>query len=127
MVSIFFQQIVNIYTDISEFKKLVATEGGAKAVDVLNNIYSKFDDIIGKYESLFKVDCVSDVYLVVSGLNANFEKDNAEILDNLKSAIRAISELMDAAEEVGVKIRVGVHTGPISAVRDPSIYFILNL
>ncbi|KAJ3412698.1 Guanylate cyclase 2G [Chytridiales sp. JEL 0842] len=119
-----FNMVTLFFTDIHNFKNLVATTDPIVILNLLKTLYSHFDEIISKYDSLYKVECVSDTYMVVSGLSSDTEKTEEQIQADAEAALRCVKELQGVVEtidleELGIedelKIRVGVHSGPVFA------------
>ncbi|KAJ3395297.1 Receptor-type guanylate cyclase gcy-13 [Entophlyctis sp. JEL0112] len=122
------------FTDIFEFKKLVGAVPPEKILQLLNILYAQFDSVIAKYNLLYKVESVSDTYMVVSGISSGAEKTKEEIAECTKQSLDCCAELqrvvrdMNFSNIVGdhkIKLRIGVHSGPINAVRHP-ISFIFH-
>ncbi|KAJ3393265.1 hypothetical protein HDU84_002344 [Entophlyctis sp. JEL0112] len=112
------------FTDIFEFKKLVGTIPPEKILQLLNALYTQFDSVIAKYSLLYKVESVSDTYMVVSGISSGAEKTKEEITECTKQSLDCCAELqrvvrnMNFSQIVGdhkIKLRIGVHSGPINA------------
>jgi atrial natriuretic peptide receptor A len=121
-----FSTITLFFTDIYNFKRLVSSISDAsKILELLNVLYDKFDQVISKYDGLYKVECVSDTYMVASGLNHSEEKSSEEIETDAHTALRCCSELQQVASTIDLKklgidnfdlkIRIGIHSGPVSA------------
>ncbi|KAJ3008632.1 UNVERIFIED_CONTAM: Retinal guanylyl cyclase 1, partial [Siphonaria sp. JEL0065] len=112
------------FTDIYEFKKLVGNVSPVKILQLLNVMYTRFDEIIAKYSQLYKVESVSDTYMVAAGLSSSNEKTKEEIAECTVQALKCCAELqkqvasMDFRDIVGdhpVKLRIGIHSGTITA------------
>ncbi|KAJ3296489.1 hypothetical protein HDU79_006514 [Rhizoclosmatium sp. JEL0117] len=119
-----FNCVTLFFTDIFEFKKLVGAIPPVKILQLLNVLYTKFDEIIAKYPQLYKVETVSDTYMVAAGLSASQEKNNLEVAECTVQALRCCLELqrlvtsLDLREIVGdhnVMLRIGIHSGIINA------------
>ncbi|KAJ3412700.1 hypothetical protein HDV05_000328 [Chytridiales sp. JEL 0842] len=121
-----FSKVTIFFTDIHQFKTIVASVDSVLILNLLSALYTKFDDVIAKYDSLYKVECVADTYMVCSGLSSNHgDKTEEEILADTEAALRCIKELQEVVgaidmdslgiHEFGLQIRVGVHSGPVFA------------
>ncbi|KAJ3398533.1 Nitrogen permease reactivator protein [Chytriomyces hyalinus] len=111
------------FTDIFEFKKLVASVSPVQILKLLNVLYTRFDAVIAKYSQLYKVESVADTYMVAAGLSSH-EKSKEDITECTIQALNCCIELqglvksMDFTEIVGdhnVKLRIGIHSGTINA------------
>ncbi|KAI9339869.1 adenylate and guanylate cyclase catalytic domain-containing protein [Obelidium mucronatum] len=112
------------FTDIYDFKKLVGQVSPVKILQLLNALYTRFDLVIAQFPELYKVETVSDTYMVVAGLSSSNEKTKEEIADCTIQALKCCAELqrvvasMDFHDIVGdypVKLRIGIHSGTINA------------
>ncbi|KAJ3296488.1 Retinal guanylyl cyclase 2 [Rhizoclosmatium sp. JEL0117] len=119
-----FNCVTLFFTDIFEFKKLVGAIPPVKILHLLNELYTKFDEIIAKYPQLYKVETVSDTYMVAAGISSSHEKTDEEITECTVQALKCSMELqklvqgLDLKNIVGnlpIKLRIGVHSGVINA------------
>ncbi|KAJ3118823.1 hypothetical protein HK100_000534 [Physocladia obscura] len=112
------------FTDIWEFKKLVGAIKPEKILQLLNVLYTRFDTIIARYSQLYKVESVSDTYMVAAGISSSNEKSKEDFAECTKQALNCCSELqklvmgMDFSDIVGeykIRLRIGIHSGAINA------------
>ncbi|KAJ3317529.1 Nitrogen permease regulator 2 [Blyttiomyces sp. JEL0837] len=117
-----FENVTIFFTDIAQFKSIVSRMDPANVLKMLNVLYTKFDEILARYDRLFKVECVADTYMVVAGLRPN--KTREDVLLDTETALKCVKDLKNAAfhlkfeglpDEDKIQVRVGVHTGSVLA------------
>jgi class 3 adenylate cyclase len=108
-----FEEVSIIFTDFKQFTNIVASIPTRKLIAELNDIFSSFDDIMVEH-GIEKIQTVGDAYLAVCGLPD-------EVDDHAMRCVQASKKMIDYLEErnessaIKWKIRVGIHSGPISA------------
>ena len=103
-----------IFCDIVNFTPQAQKLNPNKLVKILNNIFKTFDDLSDKY-GIEKIKTIGDSYFAVGGLSNNKILSAVNIIKLGKEFIRSIKEIDDSTPEMELKIRIGVHTGPIVA------------
>ncbi len=98
-----------LFADMAGFTKLTETMTPDALVVFLDGVFSKFDRLVEAHD-LEKIKTSGDGYMVVSGV-PEARPDHAEAMTRLALA------MMDEAEhfEHGVKIRIGIASGPVVA------------
>ncbi|KAI8608983.1 adenylate and guanylate cyclase catalytic domain-containing protein [Chytriomyces sp. MP71] len=113
-----------LFTDIYDFKKLTGVIAPVNILKMLNILYTQFDAIIAKYPQLYKVESVSDTYMVASGLSSSSDRTKEEISECTIQALQCCMELqalvkgMNFVDIVGtspIQLRIGIHSGTINA------------
>ncbi len=105
-VSILFADLVG-FTDFSTGKP------PGEVVDVLNLIFSHFDDLLEKY-GVEKIKTIGDCYMVASGL-PELQDDHAIRITNFALEISAYLQQMRKDSGFPLDMRIGINSGPVVA------------
>jgi adenylate cyclase len=101
-----------LFADIVGFTPMAATMLPLALVDLLNDVFECFDDLVDKYE-LEKIKTIGDCYMVAAGVPRQ-RVDHAEALVNFA---------LDMQAEIGKRtfggrrlaFRIGINSGPVVA------------
>jgi adenylate cyclase len=108
-----FAEVTVLFADIVEFTKFSSGVSAETLVDVLNDIFTRFDTIADKH-GLEKIKTIGDCYMAAAGLPV-------PITDH---AIRAANMALDMIEAVdrynehsnyNLRVRIGISTGSVVA------------
>ncbi|HET7677221.1 MAG TPA: adenylate/guanylate cyclase domain-containing protein, partial [Candidatus Limnocylindrales bacterium] len=107
-----FDEVTLLFADIVGFTQLSSTMSAAEVVDVLNRVFSLFDELVDRYE-LEKIKTIGDAYMVVGGLPPRMD-------DHVARVAEMALALSGAVERIGptpgpIEFRIGIHTGPAVA------------
>ena len=98
------------------FTQLCADSGPMIVITFLNDLYMTFDLIIDKYD-VYKVETIGDAYMVISGLPERNGIRHAACIANMglhfMNAVEAFKIRHKPEEKV--RLRAGVHSGPVVA------------
>ncbi|MCL1466070.1 adenylate/guanylate cyclase domain-containing protein [Argonema galeatum] len=108
-----FADVTVMFADLVGFTELSSTVSPTELVEILNVIFSEFDQLAEKH-GLEKIKTIGDAYMVVGGLpvpQSNHAIAIAEMALDMQTAIVQFSE------ETGriLNIRIGINTGPVVA------------
>lgn len=108
-----FDEAAVLFADIVGFTRMSATMDPSDLVEILDEIFRRFD-IIAEEMDLEKIKTIGDCYMMACGLPRERECQAWRIAD---AALRMQSELDKVARKRGrdLKIRVGIHCGPVVA------------
>ncbi|GAB5360609.1 hypothetical protein AAMO2058_000642000 [Amorphochlora amoebiformis] len=113
--------VTYLYSDIKGFTKLSSRLDPIDVVELLNELYSKFDSHLDEHK-VYKIDTIGDAYVVVGGLNQGGNNEHPDrILNFAFDMLREINTLIstknhrilgkEELEDVTIGMRIGVHTG----------------
>lgn len=108
-----FAAVSVMFADIVGFTQLSASILPKQLVHLLNDIFSKFDELAEKH-GLEKIKTIGDSYMVVAGLpnpRADHGDAIAEMALDMQEAIAQYREKLG----LSLSIRIGIHSGPVVA------------
>uniref|UniRef100_A0A667Z1N3 Guanylate cyclase n=1 Tax=Myripristis murdjan TaxID=586833 RepID=A0A667Z1N3_9TELE len=111
-----FKEATLYFSDIVGFTTISALSEPIEVVDLLNDLYTLFDAIIGLHD-VYKVETIGDAYMVASGVpSRNGNRHAAEMANMSLDILHCIGTFkMRHMPELKVRIRIGLHSGPVVA------------
>jgi class 3 adenylate cyclase/ligand-binding sensor domain-containing protein len=111
----FYNMASVMFTDFKDFTKISETMKPTELIEELDSCFRQFDDIIEKY-NLEKIKTIGDSYMCAGGI------PKADDFNPIRITLAAleICEFMEARRKekkvtAPFEIRIGIHTGPITA------------
>ncbi|MCT7957802.1 adenylate/guanylate cyclase domain-containing protein [Laspinema palackyanum] len=108
-----FAEVTVLFADIVGFTQLSAQIEAAELVQLLNNIFSRFDRALERYQ-LEKIKTIGDCYMVVAGMPVPCENSAVAIAEMALEMQEEIARF-NAEFHQSLKMRMGIHTGPVVA------------
>ena len=107
-----YQDASILFADVVGFTSMAATMTPMRLVDLLNDVFQCFDDLVEKYD-LEKIKTIGDCYMVAAGVPRSCP-DHARVIVNLALDMRAaITERKFGDRELA--FRIGINSGPVVA------------
>lgn len=108
-----FSEVTVLFADLVGFTRLAEGTSPTALVELLNLIFSKFDQLAEQH-GLEKIKTIGDAYLVVAGLpepRTNHAVAVAQMALDMQQALHQVNEQTGRA----LTIRIGINTGPVVA------------
>ncbi len=115
--AVHFDQVTVLFTDFKGFTAMSEVLSPRELVKDLNECFSAFDRITGKY-GIEKIKTIGDAYMAAGGLptpNATHAQDVVNAALEIRDFIAEGKARKIAAGLPYFEIRIGVHTGPVVA------------
>lgn len=114
-----------VFIDIVDFTKMSVTTPPRESMELLEDIFGRYDAVISKYE-LEKIKTIGDSYLYVGGVTTDQK-------DHCAAAVDAALEILFETQQLGIKsgrelkVRIGIHSGPLVAGLVGELRFVYDL
>ncbi|KAF0973882.1 hypothetical protein FDP41_007269 [Naegleria fowleri] len=108
-----FDDVTCLFSDMVGFTHMSSSLSATDLVQLLNDIVNGFDETIKKLE-LEKIKTIGDAYFCVGGLLEN-QHDHVERVITFAVHMLSVISKYNKQHESNLKIRIGIHTGPVVA------------
>lgn len=107
------EAVTILFADIVNFTQISATMSPAQVVDMLNHVFSRFDQLAAQY-GVEKIKTIGDAYMVIAGA-PNPRHDHAQVIADMALAMPAL--LREVSHEIGqsLEMRIGINSGAVVA------------
>jgi len=102
-----------LFVDLVGFTSLSTQYPPDKVLDILSKIFARFDGAVAAH-GLEKIKTIGDAYMVAGGLPepiADHTRRAAELAIEMLAIVRQLRD----SQQVDLKARIGIHTGPVIA------------
>ncbi len=108
-----FAEVTILFADLVGFTHLSEKINPIQLVNLLNEIFSGFDELTDRY-GLEKIKTIGDAYMVVGGLPEP-RPDHAEATAEMALDMQQGIVKFNAQNNMQLSIRIGINTGPVIA------------
>jgi len=108
-----FAEVTVLFSDIVDFTPLAASMPASAVVDLLNDLFSRFDMAAHEF-GIEKIKTIGDAYMAVCGL-PELRPDHGERMLKMAQQMMKIAREFSAERGVEVHLRIGINTGPVVA------------
>lgn len=104
-----FDEVTILFADIVGFTPLSARLQPIQLVNLLNDIFSAFDNLVEKY-NLEKIKTIGDAYMVAAGLPTP-RPDHADAIADMALEMQIAVDRFQTQHNENLQIRIGINTG----------------
>lgn len=108
-----FPEATILFCDLVGFTPLAAQTTPGELVDFLNAIFSEMDQLVEKY-GLEKIKTIGDAYMVAGGVPDPRTDHASAVADFALELVERLPQMADRLD-LPVKLRIGIHSGPVVA------------
>jgi class 3 adenylate cyclase/integral membrane sensor domain MASE1 len=108
-----FAEVTVLFADIVNFSKLSAQLSPQDLVALLNEVFSRFDELADQHQ-LEKIKTIGDAYMAVGGL-PHYRADHAAAIADFALDLQATVAEFSRRTQRPFQLRIGINTGPVVA------------
>lgn len=108
-----YEQATVLFADVVGFTPLAARVSPEKVVDMLNELFTRFDELAHRH-GVEKIKTIGDAYMAVAGVPEPRD-DHAEAVAGLALAMRVAIEEIAVRHAHDIRLRIGICSGPVIA------------
>jgi class 3 adenylate cyclase len=108
-----FEEVAILFADVVGFTRLAATRPAGEVVRLLDRIFTAFDEVVELWR-VEKIKTVGDAYMAAAGLTPG-GPDRTAVLAEVALAMRAAAARIEREEGLPLRLRIGLHEGPVVA------------
>lgn len=105
-------QVSVLFADLVGFTPLAANKTAEDLVEVLNRIFSKFDDLALQF-GVEKIKTIGDAYMAAAGVPLPAPDHATRVARFALAMVKSIQEFEQ--QGYALSIRIGIHSGPLIA------------
>lgn len=110
----YYECVTVFFSDIANFSNICEESNAFEIVDFLNETYNVFDEVLDDYD-VYKVETISDSYMVVSGLPETNENRHAGEIATMALDLMSMVTVFEIPhmKKSTLQLRIGIHSGPV--------------
>jgi class 3 adenylate cyclase len=108
-----FPEVSVLFADIVGFTELSGRTPPGRLVELLNDIFSRFDALAGQHD-LEKIKTIGDAYMAAAGLPEH-RHDHAEAICAMALDMLDQIDAFNRQHGTSLRIRIGINSGPVVA------------
>ena len=108
-----FEDTSILFADLVGFTTLSEKLSPQEVVDLLNGLFSEFDDLTDKY-GIEKIKTIGDAYMVAAGVPEE-NNDHARVLFLFAKEMLEVLTHYNQSQSFSLKLRIGISSGPVVA------------
>ena len=109
-----FDSATVLFADLVGFTTLAAELPPGQLVEILNQVFSSFDQLADRY-NLEKIKTIGDAYMVVGGVPMTHSHCSVTAIAEMALAMLASLDTLNQTLNLNLELRIGIHHGPVVA------------